>query len=114
MPVERADADTGAARDLLQRGIDAAFGEDRRRHLDQPVAVALRIGAQRLVGTTFPPGVPGLLGGHGGWLRGQFFLHVRNIGPTRLKPAGPVSTYINGGASVYMSAPLNNSAPFII
>ncbi len=49
MPVERADADAGLAGDLLQRGVDAVFGEGRRSHFDQSVTIALRVGAQRLL-----------------------------------------------------------------
>jgi hypothetical protein len=38
--VERADANPGAAGDLLQRGVGAAFGERGARLRDQPIEVA--------------------------------------------------------------------------
>src|SRR5262245_57028912 len=82
MPVERADADLRPLGDLLQRGIDAMLGEGLRRHLDQLVTIALRIGAQRLGRRRIA------LFGSLWRLVGQFFLHERNMGlePMRVSP----------------------------
>ncbi|CCV08190.1 hypothetical protein MESS2_730086 [Mesorhizobium metallidurans STM 2683] len=97
MPVERADADAGLAGDLFQRGIDAMRGKGRRRDLDQPIAVALRIGAQLFCRC----GVGVVFNGNGR-LRSQFFLHSRNMGlePVRVSPH-----LINGGSSVLVEQP---------
>ncbi|CCV15163.1 hypothetical protein MESS4_750098 [Mesorhizobium sp. STM 4661] len=97
MPVERSDADAGLAGNLLQRGIDAMRGKGRRRDLDQPVAIALRIGAQFFCRC----GV-GFVFNCRGRLRSQFFLHSRNMGlePMRVSPH-----VINGGASVLVEHP---------
>src|SRR6185437_16970311 len=46
VPVERADADAGLAGDRLERRV-LAGGEGMGGHLQQAVAVALRVGAQR-------------------------------------------------------------------
>ena len=48
VPVEGADPDAGPPCDLLQGGIDAMLGKDGGGHLQQPVAIAARIGAQLL------------------------------------------------------------------
>jgi len=61
VPVQRADADPGAARDLLQRGaVRTALGEDLDRGAQQALLVPLGVRAQRL-------GVPGgQVGARGG------------------------------------------------
>src|SRR5262245_1416844 len=48
--VERADADAGAPRDVLQRGVRAVLGECLDRRPEQLLAVAPRVGAQRAFG----------------------------------------------------------------
>jgi hypothetical protein len=48
VPVEGADPDTGPPCDLLQGGIDPILGKDGGGDLQQPVAVAARIGAKLL------------------------------------------------------------------
>ena len=48
VPVEGADPDAGPPCDLLQGGIDAMLGKDGGGDLQQPVAIAARIGAQLL------------------------------------------------------------------
>ena len=49
MPVERADADTGAARDVLERRVGPAFGEGALGLGEQAIVVAAGVGAHRLV-----------------------------------------------------------------
>jgi hypothetical protein len=49
VPVQRADADPGAARDLLQRGaVRTALGEDLGRGAQQALLVPLSVRALRL------------------------------------------------------------------
>ena len=43
MPVERADPETGAARDLLERGVDSLLGEHLARRRDEQLVVPLRV-----------------------------------------------------------------------
>src|SRR5258706_9804503 len=47
MPVERADAYTGFAGDLVERCVETALFERRVGNLEQSLAIALCIGAQR-------------------------------------------------------------------
>ena len=46
-PVERAHADAGPARDLLDAGIEAELGERLAGGDEDPVAILTRIAAQR-------------------------------------------------------------------
>ncbi|GAA3438927.1 hypothetical protein GCM10018954_085470 [Kutzneria kofuensis] len=50
VPVEGADRDAGLAGDLLQRGVRAPAREGGCGRRQEPVAVALRVGAQGAVG----------------------------------------------------------------
>ena len=47
VPVERADADAGVLGDRVERDVGAVLGERAHGDLEQPVAVALGVGAQR-------------------------------------------------------------------
>jgi hypothetical protein len=46
VPVERADADTGLARDRLQRGGPLGGGELGQRDVEEATAVAFGVGAR--------------------------------------------------------------------
>jgi hypothetical protein len=50
VPLQGADADPGPGGDRLECDLLALLGESRRRGIQQPVAVALRVGAQRTGG----------------------------------------------------------------
>src|SRR6185437_9887922 len=87
--VEGADADTGLAGDILQRGVDAVLGEGGRGHGEQLVAVATRVGPQ--------------------WALARHRRHPRP--PRRARPAHlarPAHARIRSGWSTHLGSPGNN------
>ena len=84
VPVERAGADARAPGDLVERHGDALLGERLLGDLEQPVPVALRVGAQRpSLGHVRPPPArlprcPAVSGAHSPvrWNRGALFRFI--------------------------------------